>query len=418
MITLNHSPFSTGNGIPPTNSLTVVHLGARRNYAVPRILHSANLLTHLHTDFCASKGWPHLLQLIPKKLRGKSITKMVNRLPKGIPPEMITAFPGFGIEYGNRLRKARSTTEQIETFLWAGKTFGKLTLQSGISGGGVHVFNTAGLEVMQLAKRSGLRCVMEQTIAPHSLERELMQREDAAYPGWEEFFLANAAVQEYIERERIEWELADLILCGSEFVKSGIQHCGGPIEKCLVVPYGVDPRFQVPPQRSHGGPLRVLTIGTVGLRKGIPYVLEAAKQLKGRATFRVVGPVQVLPDAAAQLSEHVELLGHVLRSQIVEQYAWADVFLLPSICEGSAEVTYEALSCGLPVITTANSGSIVEDGISGFIIPTQNSASIIDKLESLMENPELLHKMSADALTRSQYGHFGKYADRLIAALK
>jgi glycosyltransferase involved in cell wall biosynthesis len=418
MQTLSHTLSDVENRIQGAGTLNVIHLGARRNYAVPRILHQANQLAHLHTDICASKGWPQVLNLIPKNLRNNSISKITNRVVNGVPPAMVTAYPGFGIEYAMRLRKARSRTEQVNTFLWAAKTFSKLILQKGIQGDAIYAFNTAGLEIMQAAHRSGLRTVMEQTIAPYGFEMELMQGENAAYPGWEEISSSNAAVQEYIERERQEWSIADLILCGSEFVKAGIQHCGGPVEKCLVVPYGVDPKFQIPPKQPHSGPLRVLTVGTVGLRKGIPYVLEAAKQLKGRATFRVVGPVQVSPDAAAQLSEHLELVGHVLRSQIVEQYAWADVFLLPSICEGSAEVTYEALSCGLPVITTANSGSIVEDGISGFIIPMQNSASIVDELESLLQNPDVLQKMSAAALTRSQYGHFANYADRLIAALK
>src|SRR5208283_380502 len=110
-------------------------------------------------------------------------------------------------------------------------------------------------------------------------------------------------------------------------------------------------------------PLRVLTVGTVGLRKGSPYVLEAAKQLTGKAVFRMVGGIGVTREAETQLREHLELTGAVSRNEIAKHFEWADVFLLPSICEGSATVTYEALAHGLPVICTPNTGSVVRDGM-------------------------------------------------------
>ena len=72
-----------------------------------------------------------------------------------------------------------------------------------------------------------------------------------------------------------------------------------------------------------------------------------------------------------------------------ELYAWANVFVLPSICEGSAMVTYEALSWGLPIITTYNTGSIVRDNIDGFIVPIRDSQAIANKLMHLYHNPSM-----------------------------
>ena len=69
---------------------------------------------------------------------------------------------------------------------------------------------------------------------------------------------------------------------------------------------------------------------------------------------------------------------------MADLYAWADVFLLPFICEGSAMVTYEALSWGLPVITTHNAGSIVRDTVDGWLVPYRDSEAIaIENCESL-----------------------------------
>src|SRR5476651_1578591 len=98
----------------------------------------------------------------------------------------------------------------------------------------------------------------------------------------------------------------------------------------------------------HHGPLRVLTVGAVGLHKGSPYVLAAARQLRHGATFRMVGQIKGRPAAVAQLRVAVELCGPVPRSEMLAHFQWADVFLLPSLCEGSATVAYEALACGLP----------------------------------------------------------------------
>ena len=66
----------------------------------------------------------------------------------------------------------------------------------------------------------------------------------------------------------------------------------------------------------------------------------------------------------------MELAGPVPRSVVAEHYAWADVFLLPSVCEGSATATYEAIASGIPVICTPNAGSVIEDGRQGFRSPS------------------------------------------------
>jgi len=400
-----------------TKHLMVAQLGARHHYAIPRILHQADRLEHLYTDLCAVKGLPQILQLIPQKLQSPSIARLTGRVPHGVPTNKITAFTKLGFEYTQRLRKANSASEQTQVFLWANSTFNQLVLKQGLQGDGVYTFNAAGLEILTTAKQRGLKTIMEQTIAPNAIEYQLLQEEQELHPGWEEPMPYDAYRSQYIEREQQEWEQANIILCGSEFVRDGIQKCGGPVSRCVVVPYGVDTRFHVPTRIRYQEPLRVLTVGTVGLRKGIPYVLEAAKRLKGLATFRVVGPTQISAKAIAMLQEHVELLGQVPRSQITEHYDWADVFLLPSICEGSAGVTYEALACGLPVIATPNTGSIVRDGVDGYIVPIRDCDRLVDRLETLRTSPNRLHQMQQAAIEQANVCNFSSYTERLLQVL-
>ena len=400
------------------SSFIVAQLGARTHYAVPRILHRAGTLGHFYTDICAVKGWPKLLGSIPEPLRPMKLKKLLDRMPQGIPAEKITAFTKFGREYYRRRMSASTPSEITATHLWAGKTFCQLAIEKGFGeANGVYTFNSAGLELLQAARSRELRTVMEQTIVPREVEEKLLSEERAAFPDWEGPSPRDDKVAEFMVRERAEWEIADIILCGSEFVKNGISASGGPVERCRIVPYGVDAGFSLPPRRPHQGPLRVLTVGVIGLRKGSPYVLEAAKRLRGRAHFRMVGPIAVSPIIEKELRTVVELIGPVPRSGVMYHYAWADVFLLPSLCEGSATVTYEAMAAGLPVICTPNTGSVVRDGVEGFIVPVRDSESIVKRMEEMMDDRTLREHLSENARQRREFITLSAYAERLIDAL-
>jgi glycosyltransferase involved in cell wall biosynthesis len=157
-------------------------------------------------------------------------------------------------------------------------------------------------------------------------------------------------------------------------------------------------------------------VGTVGLRKGAPYVLEAAKTMRGRAEFRVIGSVKVQNALRRELMASLDLRDRVPRSEMPNHFAWADVFLLPSLCEGSATVTYEAMGAGLPVVCTSNTGSLVRDGIDGFIVPVRDTKAIMTCLDALLD-PVLRARMSVEARQRARDGTVEAYGKRLVAAL-
>jgi len=396
----------------------VAQLGARMHYAVPRILADADLLEHLFTDICAIKGWPSLLPHLPARILPAAIRRLTGRIPYGVPANRVTAFTQFGWVYAKRRSRAKSSTEEAAVNLWANKRFCELIRNEGFgAASGLYTFNSTGLELMRAARSSGLRCVMEQTIAPKRIERTLLDEEHKRFPGWE-LESYDALGDEFISREEGEWDAADLILCGSEFVREGVVQMGGSSERCRVVPYGVDAVF--PQQRTlteRSGPLRVLTVGKVGLRKGSPYVLEAAKALKKEAVFRIVGSIGVSRRAETELRKNIELTGPVPRSEIYRHYTWADVFLLPSICEGSATVTYEALSTGLPVICTPNAGSLVSDGADGFVIPVRDASAVIRALGYFIGQPVRIGIFRAHAIARAREFSVVGYSERLLRAL-
>ena len=98
----------------------------------------------------------------------------------------------------------------------------------------------------------------------------------------------------------------------------------------------------------------------------------AAEQLASEGyDFRVAGNVS---DEVRNhpMMRHLNFLGRVPREEMREEFLKADVFVLPTLAEGCASVVHEAVMAGCPVITTRASGTMVEDGRGGVIVPERD----------------------------------------------
>jgi glycosyltransferase involved in cell wall biosynthesis len=388
------------------------------HYAVPSLLHRAGSLERFYTDFYAGAGPTRLLSLMPRRWRGDAINRALGRVARDLPEDRIRSYPLLGLEYYVRQAFAKNARARNEVFLWVGEEFGRLVTRDGFGKAcGVYTFTTAALEILKAARHEGLTTALEQTIAPRAVEEELLAIERRSFPGWERVWDQDISITRTTERERAEWHLADIIICGSEFVRQGVAQCGGPAERCLVIPYGVDATFSRATRAPHDGPLRVLSVGQAGLRKGIAYAVETARLLGGAAKFRWIGSADLLPSARRYVERYVTLVGAVPRNQILPHFEWADVFFLPSVCEGSATVTYEALISGLPVIATPNTGSVVTEGLNGFIVPPRDIQTMADRLQRLNLDRGMLSKMQEAARRSWEVASLEAYERRLLPAL-
>lgn len=400
-----------------SGTFVVSQLGARMHYAVPRIFADAGRLAHFYTDISAAKGWPRLLRGVPPRLLPRAVRRLAGRLPRGVPPERMTCFTGLGLRAALRRQRVRTPAEDLEIALWSGEALSRRATRGGFHGAaGVYGFSGECLEFLVAARAQGRRTVVEQMIAPRGIVDRLAMEEEIRFPEWQMPTANNDFARAFAEREKAEWRLADLILCPSDFVRNTVIASGGDPARCALVPYGFD---GAPPPRRHFDarvPLRVLVVGAVGLRKGSPYILEAARLLGGAARIRMVGPCDVLAPARAELQSAVEIVGPVPRSDMAAVFAAADVFLLPSICEGSATAVYEALAAGLPVVTTENTGTVVRDGVDGFVVPIRDGTAIAERLSRLAD-PALREEMAANAAARAAEYTVTRYGERLLSAL-
>lgn len=414
--------------------IAVAQLGARRHYQQPVLLHQLGCLEALYTDFYAGDSWPARLLHHPQiemHLPG-SIKRVADRYDPALKDAKVVYFPSLAYQYAKTLKQLKGKSPSA-TFAATGKAFCHRIIQHGLGNADtIYGFNSASLELFQYAKQQGLRCILDQTLAERFYYYQLMQAEECRWPSWSiSPFILTDADRELAEREQQEQDLADHIICGSDFVKLSLIARGLSPEKITVVSLGrikelelteagtsVSEDSQFPwSKRSEG--LHILFAGSVGLRKGIPYMLEALRQLKGKIPFacKVAGSIELQPDVLTQYSDVCEFLGRIPRSEMATLYGWADVFVLPSLCEGSAMVTYEALQYGLPIIVTQNTGSIIRDGIDGWIVPVQDADAITKSVIDLFEkghNPNFTEKLLIYYKQSYNYG-VGKFKDAVLS---
>jgi alpha-maltose-1-phosphate synthase len=219
-------------------------------------------------------------------------------------------------------------------------------------------------------------------------------------------------------REEAIYTQADAITVPSSVAARSFVEMGVPATKVHTIPYGVRLENFRPVGEPPQNEFQVLFAGAAGLRKGIPYLLQAFAALRHpRKRLLIAGHVQedlrtVLPGLP---QEKVEFLGAVPQSRLIELMSRSHALVLPSIEEGLALVQAQALACGCPVICSTNTGGedLFHDGIEGFIVPIRNSEAIADRLQRLADSPLLQAEMRAAALARVQaIGGWSEYGDR------
>jgi glycosyltransferase involved in cell wall biosynthesis len=227
-----------------------------------------------------------------------------------------------------------------------------------------------------------------------------------------------------IRNEEAEYAQADAVTVPSDFVKGTFVAEGVPAEKVYVVPYGVNlAEFEpvgVPPT---DGTFRIVFVGQVSLRKGIPTLLEAFHRFPHpRKELVIVGGVQesARPVIARFDLTGVQFVGTVPRPEVKRYLSTSHVMTLPSIEEGLALVQAQALACGCPVVATPNTGSenLFTNGVEGLIVPPRDPAALVAAWTRLADEPETLAAMRVAALSRAQaVGGWKNYAAGILGVV-
>ena len=195
----------------------------------------------------------------------------------------------------------------------------------------------------------------------------------------------------------------DFVIAYSAFVKNTYIDNGFSANKIFIAENDIDINNFIPFKKSDSV-FRVLYIANTNILKGLHYLLDAwnSLSLKDAELFLVGGYSKDISPKLKKLYEEkiksnnsIKWIGFTNSPEVY--YKQTDIFVLPSLTEGNPRVVMEAMACGLPIITTENAKSIVEDGKSGFVVPIRDSAALQEKIKFLCYNRDRAEEMGKEA---------------------
>jgi glycosyltransferase involved in cell wall biosynthesis len=178
---------------------------------------------------------------------------------------------------------------------------------------------------------------------------------------------------------------ADYFFTSSNFVRQSFLKRGYDPQRLLFCPYPVDlEQFRPAPEsRPANRPFTILHTGGLSLRKGAPYLLEAFRLIRKEVPNAVLRVRRDIRNDAAEIVRRyadlrIEWSEGLPFSEHVRRYQTSDLLLFPSIEDGFAMVVAESLACGLPVITTANTGAsdLIRPGENGEVVPIRDPEAL------------------------------------------
>jgi glycosyltransferase involved in cell wall biosynthesis len=279
-------------------------------------------------------------------------------------------------------------------------------------------YSGAGLHTARRLEATGVIRVVE-AVNSHVAVQEQIMREEHRRLG--------LPAPRFHPREKArrleEYRLADAILCPSQFVKKSFEREGIEPERIFVVPYGIALHSELPPPDRDPALFRVLYVGQISPRKGLRYLFEAFSRLRHpRKELLIVGPTAKPTGLeGVTVPDGTRFLGVLKGDDLARAYRNASVFVLPTVEEGLALVLGEALSFGLPVIATENSGGadLFTDGEEGFLVPIRAPEAITAKMERLADEPALRERMSSSARSRARaLQGWEETGNRLVSTLQ
>jgi glycosyltransferase involved in cell wall biosynthesis len=380
-------------------------IGARENYAVPRIFRSCGILQSLITDIWT----PAYMQ--PVLNRFKAVRRLRDRFHSDLGEVDVRHFSlKFAMYKTLSLLKCEKWQhiDRVNRLFGdsAGKEIAKIARRNRIKG--VFAYSYAALQTFQVAKRLGLATILGQIDAGPYAE-ELYER---AYDQVEGAGARRSRPPKaYWESWRRECELADLIVVNSKWSGRALQKVGISRNKIKIIPvafetsdFGVRREGYtslIPSKFSTDAPLKVIFVGSVSIEKGIHHLFQAAHRLTAEPIlFQIVGPLNLTARLLRSATANIQFLGPVPRQAVSRYLECAHLLLFPTLSDGFGIIQLEAQACGLPVVSSTNCGEVVVDRQTGMVIRHLNAEMICDIIRCMVQRPDMLVEMSGRASDR------------------
>ena len=314
-------------------------------------------------------------------------------------------FPGHDVVAVDEIPGPRSRAAS----LWYAITARSGKIERAMSAGSFDIahahFGHNGIYAMGFARRHRIPLA----VSLHGRDVTILLGGDRYKPGW----------WYYTARYRRLFEEAALFLAASEELKELITSVGCPKHKVIVHRLGVDiDSFHPDPARREADPPLVVMVGRFVEKKGHEYGIRAcaAARDRGRPVRLAIigdGPLKARYETLIrelELEELVEMPGSLKHSEVLDHIVRATVVLAPSVVAANLDresgliVVKEASACGVPAIGTIHGGipEIIDEGVTGFLVPERDPDTLGDRLVRLLEDEDLRAGFAAAARAKME----------------
>jgi glycosyltransferase involved in cell wall biosynthesis len=282
----------------------------------------------------------------------------------------------------------------------------------------VYAYMDAARHTFEMARTMGVKTIYELPTPYWRATREIIEREKQRHPDWAATLPEMPPDSPQMRLRDAELALADVVIVPSAFVRDSLALAPLPPREIRVIPYGCpEPERVAPPRHDPSKPLRLLFVGTLGQGKGLADLDACLRLLTFPVELTLIGSQQ---DGAAcvalksMLGRHRWLSG-LSREQVMAEMRLHDLLVLPTHYEGMALVIGEALSCGLPVITTPQAGAdpLLGDQRGGFIVPEGNARALAAQIGVLHDHRDVLASLRQSASVSALEHNWGLYRNKL-----
>ena len=400
----------------------VAHPGAAHFiYELVNAVARLGYATRFETGFYDTGSLAGLVDALPDRLRARVQRELGRRRFDGIDPRIVHRHLALELPYVLAARALPHKPDWVERVLyWRNRTFDARVARTIVRTppGIIISHDTSALRMIRAAKQAGAKSVLNQVIGHLAVGDAILREEAALHPDFADSLHANAPAW-LIEQCRAEALEADCVMAPSDYVRRTLVEQGVAAERIALVPFGVRvERFKPLDQPREDRVFRLLYVGQISQRKGIKYLLEAVKRLAlPDLECVLVGGIVGSGAGLAPYRDHFRHVPNVPHAEVQRLFQSADVLVYPSLHEGSALAIFEAMASGLPVITTENAGSMVRDGVDGYLVPLRDPDAIAQKILTLHRDPELRRTLARNARARAEQFTWQHYRERLGAVL-
>ena len=283
----------------------------------------------------------------------------------------------------------------------------------------VYAYEDAAKMTFEAAKRIGAASIYELPLGYYRAVAREINRGREQWPDLDRRVYSEPRWKQL--RKDAEIELADVVVVASDWARESLSLSETASNKRVVlVPYGTPVEETQPRSQPPNGPFTVLFAGQVGLRKGVPHLIEAWERLKlSDARLLLAGSMNLPREYVNEHAASFEYLGALPRAELLELMATVDLFVFPSLAEGFGLVIGEAMASGVPVLTTMNTGGprLITDDIEGWCVTAHEIEPLIERIEWAHQHRDQLYAMGGRARQRAEQWTWAHYRRKLIEEL-